>query len=223
MLVGIKYSDHDIKFIQEKLKSESFCSNSWSDDDLSSLKEKIKKHYHSIQNTICPYCKQKLNSTHGRHWDIEHIIPRSLAKNFMFEPQNLCMSCVDCNSEKSNKKVTTSTAQVKYPTNPDQYLIIHPHFDDYEKNLLVVEAGLFYYPLKEKGRKTIEVCGLNRFYEFAGFGEDEDVFEKITRLNEVASRTDDKQVKSKILEQVIALALKGILTNKRLSTTEHST
>lgn len=210
-LAPVKYSKNELEIIKNKLSHEGFNYESWSDDDLQPIKERIKNHYHSIQNTICPYCKQKLNSTHGRVWDIEHIIPRSHAPNFMFEPKNLCMSCVDCNSEKSNKKITTSKAQHKYPTDKEQFLIVHPHFDDYDENIIILETGLFYYPLKPKGRKTIEVCGLDRFYKFAGFGDSGNIFEKIQILSERASSVSDLKIKEGILSQIAAIAMKGVI------------
>lgn len=217
MLAPIKYSKEDIEAISEKLNEQSFSHTSWGDEDLSSIKESIKAHYHSVQKGVCPYCQQKINSSHGRNWDIEHIIPRSTVPNFMFEPQNLCMSCVECNSEKSNKLVTSSKAQKRYPSDSKQFFIIHPHFDIYEEHLLVIEAGLFYYPLKPKGRKTIEVCGLNRFYEFAGFGGNVDVFTMIRTLTTAASSVDDEKIQEEILGQITALAINGMVKSKRNS------
>ncbi|MGR2956860.1 HNH endonuclease domain-containing protein [Vibrio vulnificus] len=217
MLEPIKYSKEDIKTISGKLNEESFTHTSWGDEDLSLIKESIKTHYHSVQQGTCPYCQRKINSLHGRNWDIEHIIPRSTVPNFMFEPHNLCMSCVECNSEKSNKLVTSSKAKKKYPSDSNQFFIIHPHFDVYEEHLLVIEAGLFYYPLKAKGRKTIEVCGLNRFYTFAGFGGNVDVFTMIQALTTAASSVDDEKVREEILAQITALAINGMVKSKRNS------
>lgn len=215
MLTPISYSQDDKELIKSKMSEKNFTHKSWSDEDLTKIKDSIKKHYHKIQKGICPYCKQQLNSTHGRYWDIEHIIPRSHVPNFMFEPKNLCMSCVECNAEKSDKKVTTSSAKTIYPTKAQQYSIIHPHLDNYEEHLLVVEPGLFYYPLKPKGRKTVEVCGLNRFYEYAGFGNNGDVFQTIQALSTAASSVEDDSIKQKILRQITALALRGMVGNKQ--------
>ncbi|WP_318434813.1 HNH endonuclease [Photobacterium leiognathi] len=215
MLTPISYSKENKDLIELKKSEKDFTHKSWSNDDLTPIKEAIKKHYHKIQKGICPYCKQQLKSDHGRYWDIEHIIPRSHAPNFMFEPKNLCMSCVECNSEKSNKIVTSSSAKRTYPTDTQKYLIIHPHLDNYEEHLLVIEAGLFYYPLKPKGRKTVEVCGLSRFYEYAGFGNNENIFKKIEALSIAASSVEDDTIKQEILGQITALALRGMVENKQ--------
>lgn len=215
MLTPVIFDDNQKSIIAKKISEVDFDHNNWSDDELDPIKETVKLHYHNIQNTICPYCKQKFNSKHGRHWDIEHIIPRSHQPNFMFEPHNLCLSCVDCNKEKSDKKVTTSNAKKNYPKNPSQYLIIHPHFDNYNDFLVAVKPGLFYYPLQPKGRKTIEICGLNRFYEFAGFGESEDVFVKINKLTELANNESSEKIRQEILGKISALALEGLIASKR--------
>ncbi len=215
MLIPIIYTQQEMDFIKNKLSEKNFNHKSWSDVDLNIIKESIKRHYHSVQGGVCPYCKRQLNSTHGRHWDIEHIIPRSQTPSFMFEPKNLCMSCVDCNSEKSDKKVTNSIAKKTYPIKSTQYSIIHPHLDCYEDYLLVIEAGLFYYPLKPKGRKTVEVCGLNRFYEFAGFGNNEDIFQKIIALTSAASNIEDDATRFGILREISALALRGVVEHKK--------
>lgn len=166
---SIRFTTDEIQLINSKKACTSFSSNSWSDDDISILRNKIKSFYIDKQNNQCPYCKQRFSSNNHRIWDVEHIIPRKLAKNFMFEPKNLCVSCIDCNKEKTDQKVTKSVAQNRLPKRSDQYLIVHPHFDNYEDNILVVKVGVYYITLKEKGRKTIEVCGLNRFYQFSSY------------------------------------------------------
>lgn len=214
MLTPVVFDPEDIAFIKLKLSDINFTHRSWTDEDLQTIKDKIKSHYHAIQNTICPYCKRKLNTKNGRDWDIEHIIPRSIAPRFMFVPENLCMSCVDCNKEKSNKVVTTSNAKSRYPLKSTQFLIIHPHYDIYEEFLVAIEPGVFYFPKHQKGRNTIEICGLNRFYEFAGYGKDSNILEKIKLLTDSAEKASNAQIKAEMLSKISVLALQGILQNQ---------
>lgn len=68
--------------MQNKLRG--FCSDSWSDNDISDIKESIKQFYIPEQNHICPYCQQRFLTNNGRQWDIEHIIPRQTQVGFMF-------------------------------------------------------------------------------------------------------------------------------------------
>ncbi|YBB45205.1 hypothetical protein ACCQ68_19190 [Klebsiella pneumoniae] len=50
-------------------------------------------------------------------------------------------------------------------------IIVHPHFDDYDEHIKVIEVAGYYIPRTDKGRKTIEKCGLLRFaYKYANYG-----------------------------------------------------
>lgn len=209
MLSSVAFSAEEQLQIKTKVSSNIFCSDSWSDDDIDNLKSKIKTHYLAEQKNTCPYCKQKINSNHGRYWDIEHIIPRSYAPSFMFEPLNLCMSCVDCNTAKSDKKITSSKAVKTYPCSSSSFFIIHPHFDDYHENILVIKEGFYYVALKKKGEKTIEICKLNRFYDFAEFGPSVQDDDRIFTLSEQLKITQDESQKRVIRKAIAELAIRG--------------
>lgn len=209
MLNSVNYTDNEKRQIENKIKEAKFSANSWSDKDLNNLKLTIKNHYLDSQNYTCPYCRQQIKSGHSRNWDIEHIIPRSTQPNFMFEPLNLCMSCVECNSAKSDKKVTNSNAKLKYPNKSTSYLIVHPHLDTYSDNILVIKEGFYYVALKPKGERTIELCKLNRFYKFSKFGQSVDDDERIFLLSEKLKRTEDEKMKKEIRKNIAALAING--------------
>lgn len=203
----IVYTEDEIKLIQQKEASPDFNSSTWTDDDISTLKNRIKSYYISEQNNICPYCKQIISSTNGRMWDIEHVIPRSSGKNFMFEPVNLCVSCIDCNNNKSNKKVTNSQALVNLPRNSGQYMIIHPHIDEYNDFILVVKAGLYYVALGEKGRKTIEICGLNRFYQFSNYDPIIETDDRIMMLSNCLVNCNDENQKKALRNDIASICI----------------
>ncbi len=211
MIDSISYKDEESKLISEKMESDQFNSESWADDDLSGVKKSIKSHYLKAQNNTCPYCRQKIKSNNGRYWDIEHIIPRSANDRFMFEPKNLCMACIDCNIAKSDKKVSSSTAKHKYPSKSSQFYIVHPHIDDYNENILVIKPGLYYVPKGKKGEKTIEVCRLNRFYEFADYGEDVQDDDRIFLLSEMLTKAKSEDSKRKIRKEIAELAIRGAI------------
>ncbi|WP_062033938.1 HNH endonuclease domain-containing protein [Acinetobacter sp. BMW17] len=42
------------------------------------LKSLIRAHYLTETNNVCFYCKHQIPSQHGRYWDIDHILPKSL-------------------------------------------------------------------------------------------------------------------------------------------------
>lgn len=209
MLDKIEYTELEEALIEATLKDEKFESDSWSNEELNNIRRRIKSVYLDFQDYTCSYCKQRFHSKNGKIWDIEHIIPRSFAPNFMFEPLNLCVACVDCNIAKSSKVVTSSKAKVKYPKSSEKYLIVHPHFDKYEENILIIKEGLYYVALKKKGEKTIEVCHLNRFYEFANFGSSVQEDEQIFLLSEQLRNCKDELVKKKLRKFIASLAIKG--------------
>lgn len=205
----IMFSDEAKNIINELTSSIRFSSNSWSDDRLDTVKKEIKEHYLAEQNTVCPYCKRNLQTRHGRNWDIEHIIPRSSVDSFMFEPFNLCMSCVDCNSAKSDKKITSSKASKIYPKRSDLFFIVHPVLDDYEDYLIPLKPGFFYISLSDKGSKTIDVCNLNRFYESAGFGANNESDERIFLLSQAIQNANNENTKKSLRRELAVLAIQG--------------
>ncbi|MBS4704696.1 HNH endonuclease [Aeromonas veronii] len=206
---SVIFNDAEKQKIKSIIERDDFGPGFWSDKDIEDLKSKIKSHYLAEQKNTCPYCQQKINSNHGRYWDIEHIIPRSIAPTFMFEPLNLCVSCVECNSAKSDKKVTNSKAVKKYPQDSASFFIVHPLIDDYHSNIIVIKPGCYYLAKKSKGEKTIEVCKLNRFYEFAEFGASVQDDDRIFHLSEELRKTQDETHKKTIRKLIAELAIKG--------------
>lgn len=205
----VAYTQTEKDLVDQKLSSTSFSNDTWSDVDLSPLKDKIKSHYINVQGNMCPYCQQIIRTTHGRVWDTEHIIPRSHAKNFMFEPLNLCACCIDCNVAKGDKKITNSRAQRRLPIRSQDYFIVHPHLDLYHDNILVIRAGFYYVALEEKGQKTIEICELNRFYEFAKFDSSVCGDDRIFLLSDELRKVTDDRQKYAIRNEIAFIAIQG--------------
>lgn len=157
-----------------KLKKEEKFGSYWDnekDKELSNVKKHIKDYYIKVQNYTCPYCQQKIVIKHNGVWDAEHIIPKDEYPQFLLEPKNLCVSCKDCNQEKKNKNVLVNPNRKTFPTKNTDYKLSHPHFDDYFSNIKILKSSLCFIPLNEKGKKTIEICGLLRFlYKFTNYG-----------------------------------------------------
>ncbi len=155
------------------------------DTRLADLKKHIKDHYILAQDYKCPYCQQRLEVNHNGAWDAEHIIPKSSHAKFMFTEKNLCVACKDCNQAKGDTNTLKNPHRINFPENSSDYLIIHPHFDSYEENIKIIKEASFYLPKNEKGRRTIETCGLLRFlYKYANYGRVPDEIKiKIGRLH----------------------------------------
>lgn len=163
-----RYTEKENKFIQENFSplQEEEMYEFWGknqDKIWKGLKKNLKDHYIKAQNYTCPYCLQRIQVDHNGMWDAEHIIPRRTHPHFTFEPENLCISCKDCNGYKSDKIVTKSSVKKKFSKNRDDYLIVHPHFDIYSDHIKIISIAGFYLPKTDKGRTLVETCGLLRF------------------------------------------------------------
>ncbi|QXZ20851.1 HNH endonuclease [Lelliottia amnigena] len=138
--------------------------------ELDAIKKHIKDYYLISQDYKCPYCQQKIIVAHNGAWDTEHIIPKDTHPDLMFEPQNLCVSCKDCNGEKSNKNILKNRKAIRLPKQSKNYIITHPHFDNYDDHIKIIDSSLYFLPKTDKGRKTVEICGLLRFvYKYSNY------------------------------------------------------
>lgn len=175
------------------------------------LKKNLKDYYIGAQGYQCPYCLQIIEVAHNAVWDAEHIIPRVTHPQFSFEPYNLCVSCKDCNLAKHDKKVVYARVKDKFSVNPDDYLICHPHFDEYSDHIKVISVAGFYMPRTAKGKNLIEMCGLLRFlFKFSGFECSADEIKMRTfELNDLLQQTDDPLVMSYVFSSLEDLGREG--------------
>lgn len=157
-----------IEFTEDEAKIIKMAADqdlAWGSDELTPIRTKIKQFYLDGQGLRCCYCRRQHAATHGRAWDIEHVIAQTLKPEFMFEPENLAVACIECNSAKSNQSVLVRPYQ-RFPRNSDAYSIVHPHYDEWDDHFMF--GNVIYAPKSAKGSKTIEVCKLYRFYALIG-------------------------------------------------------
>lgn len=147
-------------------------SSYWSEEEAKAVRDAIKDHYIAEQNFYCCYCMRQVLSKNKADWQGDHVIARDTHAQFMFEPRNLAICCRGCNGEKSNKNVLKNPKRKTFPVKSSDYLIVHPHFDDYHEHIRWF--GQVCTPRNSlKGAKTIELCGLLRFAaDYAGLDTD---------------------------------------------------
>ena len=133
----------------------------WSDSTISALKKEVKDHYIAEQAHRCAYCRQPIFTFNNSVWDAEHIISKQKNPEFMFVPQNIAISCKDCNIAKGEQEVR-KTAKIAFPTAPHEYKIVHPHFDVYDSHIGWIGPVCFAKSI-EKGSNTIAMCNLTRY------------------------------------------------------------
>jgi len=201
--VNYKGKDEEQVIEFNLLKDKS--PENWSDEKYSSVRKTIKDHYLKEQNFTCCFCKQQIFVKSNRAWDAEHIISKFSHPAFMFEPQNLCISCPDCNNEKRDKGVLDRESRVRFPTISSAYKVVHPHFDKYEEHLKVLVVGKLYKWKTKKGRFTCRIYGLDRFMEDSGRNSNVESGSNVQKLMKSAliSSTDYEIVEKQLLEELL--------------------
>jgi len=126
------------------------------------LKNYIRIELQKIQFPNCIYC--------GFHEEIvgnlqrDHIAPKDIYPDFMFEAENLALACASCNGFLKKSNFDT---MLRYNSNYSlcKFKIIHPYRDKYYQHLdfqfssnnLIVKHKKF----SRKGKATITLFGLN--------------------------------------------------------------
>ena len=149
----------DIKAVSKASKGKP-QKEDWENSSLKAYKDRVRQYYRQQQNRKCVYCRMDVSSATG-YFHIEHIVPKSVHPEWMYEPFNLCLACPQCNSAKNIQEVLDNTDITDLPTESSDYLIIHPHLDRYFDNIEIVD-GLLYKGLTKKGEYTIKLCNLTR-------------------------------------------------------------
>ena len=149
----------DIKAVS-KASNGNPQKEDWEKSSLKAYKDRVRRYYRQQQNKKCVYCRMNV-STATSYFHIEHIVPKSVHPEWMYEPFNLCVACPNCNSAKKNQEVLENKDIADLPTESSDYLIIHPHIDRYFDNIEIVD-GLLYKGLTQKGEYTIKLCNLTR-------------------------------------------------------------
>lgn len=209
----INYESLDNALIRGKFASGTFTHSDWGADDLMPLRSKIRAFYRSEQLGVCAYCKGDVSLTSAGNAHIEHIAPKSLYLDFIFEPKNLCVVCADCNTIKRNQEVfnrvpdTVFRGITQYPRSSSAFKIVHPYFDDYDDHILIM--GRIYIDKSDKGAFTISACKLNRYYhEFNiddDFVNDEELVKEMTEFIDAGNSLRKAQILNRIRDMLFNL------------------
>lgn len=133
---------------------------------VATFREEIKTHYYYAQLRCCCYCSIEFVDHHGS-FDAEHIMHKDSYPQFMFEFTNLAVSCKTCNGAKNASEVLTSTiVPLSVPSNSADYLIVHPHLDEWQAHFVYDSIGRIAAKTEKKikdpkAENTIKICGIN--------------------------------------------------------------
>lgn len=173
----ISISEDSLKKISNKVNCNDFSYKSWNDEDLITVRKEIRDFYRIEQKGICCYCRKEVSLTSSLNCHVEHIVPKSLHEEYMFEPKNLCVVCADCNEIKREQEtlgtipetIKNANSRKRYPHSSNSFLIVHPHFDLWDEHILVFND--LYVDKTTKGHFTIGACRLNRKLHKFGWEE----------------------------------------------------
>lgn len=195
-----EYTANELTFLKENPLSDDL---KWKDSIYKPIKDRIREYYYSIQNETCAYCRLPI---HGGtdNIEIEHIVDKNRRGDFTFEPQNLVVSCHNCNFIKSTKRVFQVCPPLNnYPNNGNTFNIIHGHFDIYFSNI-ELRQGSIYHAITDKGDFTIETCRLDRL-ELAEQREEVEKYlddPLIAMVIEVRNSGNNEDLLNNILQQL---------------------
>lgn len=136
----------------------------WEKRIYNDLKARIKNHYSFEQNDYCAYCRTQINFL-GYNEPLEHIILKDYRPEWMFEPLNIALSCDECNTRKATKHTLRASYRKSntFLTASNNYRIIHPHHDNFEDHIKIID-DLFYQAItRDKGFIHILIFGLWHF------------------------------------------------------------
>jgi uncharacterized protein (TIGR02646 family) len=163
------------------------------------FRAEAKDHYYRQQRRRCCYCSVELQD-HKLTYDAEHILNKAEYKEYMFEPANLAVACKHCNGSKSNRPISaTGKRFATLSTTSDEYVIVHPHLDEWDHHLKFDAIGRIIPQANSlKGRGTSRICGFAALNatrladEFAitGNGAAETALRKFHEISEVARKRE---------------------------------
>lgn len=190
----ILLSEASLRLIDARKASAEYSHKSWDDEELLPVRREIREYYRNIQRLTCVYCLGPVTNRSASGAPIEHVVPKSQHLSFMFEPQNLCVACTDCNEYKSDREALVepvlTAARVNYPTNSAMYRIVHPHFDEHAEH--IARFNRLYVECSDKGGYTIYICNLNRF--FRRFGRCDELVNDVQLVDQATRFFEDRAV-----------------------------
>lgn len=129
------FTDEDYNNIKDAINDGGKI---WENPKLNDVKSKIKKYFRKINNEQCCYCRKDTTDEFNMVLDIEHVLPKSNYRKFMFTPFNLNVSCKRCNmkikGERTDFIVDIDNIESN-ANNSSQYHFSHPNLDNYFLNI----------------------------------------------------------------------------------------
>lgn len=165
--VSYVYLPDDVQALQKNVgDGQNICGADWSAPTLEPVRKRLKKHHMAAERQRCVYCHEEILDEHGMHWNIDHVVPKSLAPEFTYFPENLALCCWGCNQAKGkiDPRMKGALRKSSYPSKSQNYLAFHPYFDEWGEHLYKDAETKLFVPRNDskKGASLIETCNLQR-------------------------------------------------------------
>lgn len=150
------FDDNQISTISQIMSDHVSGRERWSCGKSKSIKNHISVHCLSEQECYCAFCEGLVNEGDA---PIEHISPKGLTPDFVFEPDNLVVSCTRCNSTTIKGERPTIIDPVVPVYHDNEFCIVHPRLDNPDEHIIFQDEQRTIFELprcSEKGRATIE-------------------------------------------------------------------
>lgn len=146
----------------KELEGKGLVAEDWDSGkkDIQNFKKNLRRDMYNKQNRRCAYCRIHVPlACDPMHR--EHIVYKDGHPQWMFLPENLCVSCYRCNVYKGTTEVLMNPKTAEYPKDSKGFKIIHPLYDRYSEHIELLN-GILYRGKTAKGIFTIETCHLYR-------------------------------------------------------------
>lgn len=115
----------------------------WNNVRVEQIKARIKEFYRLSSDEQCCYCKKDFGDEFNMVIDIEHILPKSIFHDYMFEVFNLNIACKRCNMRIKKDKIDfivniDKIIEQRFETS--NYRFIHPNFDNYFNHIEIIQV-----------------------------------------------------------------------------------
>lgn len=166
-----KASVYDTDSIKQLKKHPIKTKDCWSRSVYNKVKAQLKADYYLPQNRRCAYCRKRLNAdAYFSH--IDHVLPKSYHKNWMFKPKNLVLTCEVCNPLKNDcDTLTTGRSKRRFPKKKEGFTIFNPHYS-FWKDYFFIEDGMFIRGKNSVADATIKVVKLYQYHYSIQFAEE---------------------------------------------------
>ena len=158
-----------------------------STNEVKALKGRISKWTLTEQKCRCSYCERLLEQ--GTSF-IEHFVPKSIHREFVFEPENLVSACGRCNCTGIKGSKETLELPLKPVYRDNTFTIIHPYIDDVDKDIVFTDDTRTVFDKEHCSKKGLHTID---FFQW----DDKDAI--LTRAKEAPYRDEPKDVKEYVL------------------------